>query len=163
MMMQQWAESVVYQSERLFAWAAKLSAPSNLAHSPNFSRDLMRADELFYIVALYKSHKYLQLVPEASALLDTLHGVLKKQTITDMRDMLLHDDEYIDKRGHRQARFEFENQDNGVAGDATGTYVELGARQYLLGARINVFEIYDVYLKILPAIKTLFAQLISVD
>ena len=140
----QWAQSVIYQGERLFEyfnWQQDafskqyeyfdeyiktgnqrfLDLSNQRQNDFQQNRFVRMMEEHFFVIALGKSLDYLKVFPEYSHLLQEIDNRFSLRKISDLRNMREHDDEYTSGMGRAQSRFEFLDAAKSHGGDMTGT------------------------------------------
>ena len=102
-------------------------------------------EEHFFVIALGKSCDFLKRIDEFKEISEEL-GIKFGNNIRDIRNMREHDDEYIAGKGYNMKSFIHEDKERSTISDATSTIVCHSQKRYMLGGRLNIYEVIDFYL-----------------
>ncbi len=149
-----WYEGVIFQGKRLHVVLYQLQnqfnsknqdSESGIVSERNNLSDVFRIESYFFIMALSKSINYIKMsikyVALFSSVLEEIEKIASFIDIKDLRDMNVHDDEYIMRIGRKQN--DFFSFDGIVQADAISIIVsEEGIK---LGNKVNVTKILEKY------------------
>lgn len=161
-----WFEGVIYQGNRLQAIVSKQndinkrifeSEPQQFREINQYN-NIFPYERYFYIQALDRSIEFLKLsieyIPNLKDILNEIEASIDLQYIKDIRNMNVHDIEYIDKRKFRkryeEIRKRFFYSTDGVCADATSTVVD--GEEIKIGNRLNVTTVARKYSELIPKV-----------
>ena len=172
----EWAQAVVFQGERTIETAQNFTRISYDMFRDDYSLPLASKfrqeseiykfrifmEEHFFIIALAKSIDFFKKFNDFDAIRNDIYNNWGKTTIDDIRNMREHDDEFIVGKGRtRPHNFLYEDQSRRNISDATSTIIDFSKREYLLGGRLNIYEVVDFYNNKFENIKAISESLIK--
>ncbi|WP_026893068.1 hypothetical protein [Lacrimispora aerotolerans] len=172
----EWAQAVIFQGERTIETAQNnmmifndmygddfsLSLASKFRQESERNRFRIFMEEHFFIIALAKSIDFFKKFNHFDAIRNDIYNNWGKTTIDDIRNMREHDDEFIVGKGKtRPQNFLHEYQSRRYISDATSTIMDFSKREYLLGGRLNIFEVVDFYNNKFKNINAIYEKLIK--
>ena len=149
-----WAESVIFQGERVFAhyeWTRDMNKKifelsignqksfdiaGQLSIETRQKRFISIMEEHFFVIALGKSIDYLKLIPEYDHLVQDIDAMFSIESINNLRNKREHDDEYFypDGRNVRlRPGMNFEDVSRSLVGDMTSSFIDDYENKYYLG------------------------------
>ncbi len=172
----EWAQAVIFQGERtietaqnntmilndMFGDDLSLSLASKFRQEFENNKFRSFMEEHFFIIALAKSIDFFKKFNNFDDIRNDIYINWGKTTIDDIRNMREHDDEFIVGKGKtRPQNFLHEDQSRRNISDATSTIIDFSKREYLLGGRLNIYEVVDFYNNKLENIKAISESLIK--